>query len=108
MDSDRIKGTAKELGGKVEEAAGRIVGHDETRADGVARQIEGKGQNLYGQAKDGLRDAADLTEQAYDEGRRYVKQGSREAGATIDKYPLTALLVAGAVGFCAGIVFRRS
>jgi len=108
MDSDRIKGSAKELGGKIEETAGHVTGSDETRADGVARQIEGKGQNLYGQAKDGLRDTADLAEQAYGEGQRYAKRRANEVGAKIDTYPLSSLLIAGAVGFCAGIIFRRS
>lgn len=71
MDTDRIKGAAKEFGGKLEEAAGHVTGNQDIRAEGVARQIEGKGQNLYGQAKDGLRDAGDLAGQMYDEGRRY-------------------------------------
>lgn len=108
MDSDRIKGSAKELGGKVEETAGHITGNDGTRAEGVARQIEGKGQNLYGQVKDGMRDTADLAEQTYDEGRRYVKRSSNEAGAAIDNYPLTSLVLAGIAGFFAGFVFHRS
>jgi uncharacterized protein YjbJ (UPF0337 family) len=108
MDSDRIKGSAKELGGKMEETAGHVMGNDEARADGVARQIEGKGQNLYGQAKDGLRDTANLAEQAYGEARHYVKRSPSEVGAKIDTYPLPSLLVAGAVGFFAGIIFRRS
>lgn len=108
MDSDRIEGSAKEIGGKIQETFGRATGSSETRADGVARQIEGKGQDLYGQAKDGLRETADLAEQAYDEGRRYVKRSSGEVRAAIDHYPLTTLLAAGVVGFFAGIVFRRS
>ncbi|MFX4955870.1 CsbD family protein, partial [Acinetobacter baumannii] len=45
MDTDRIKGAAKEFGGKLEEAAGHVTGNQDIRAEGVARQIEGKGQN---------------------------------------------------------------
>jgi uncharacterized protein YjbJ (UPF0337 family) len=107
MNSDRIEGSAKEVGGKVQETFGHVTGDPEIRAGGVARQIEGKGQNLYGRGKDGLRDAADLAEQAFDEGSRHVKRGSREIGEKVGDHPLPALLLAGAVGFVAGILFRR-
>ena len=108
MDSDRIEGSAKEVGGKIQETFGRLTGDPSTRADGVARQIEGKGQNLYGQGKDGLRDTADLAEQILDEGSRHVKQRSREIGGIVSNHPLQALLLAGATGFLAGILFRRN
>lgn len=51
MDPDRFKGAAKEFGGKIEELAGNAVGHEDTRASGVGRQIEGMGQNLYGRPR---------------------------------------------------------
>jgi uncharacterized protein YjbJ (UPF0337 family) len=107
MDSDRIKGTAKEFGGKLEETVGHATGNQDTRAEGIARQIEGKGQNLYGQAKDGLRDAGDLAEKMYDEGRRYAKRGSRDVGQAVEQYPVASLLLAGAVGLLAGVLVSR-
>lgn len=107
MDSDRIKGAAKDVGGRIEETFGHATGNQQTRAEGVARQIEGKGQNLYGQAKDGMRDAGDLAGKAYDEGSHYVKQTAQSAGDTVGRYPLSSLVLAGAVGFVAGMLFRR-
>ena len=107
MATDRIKGAAKECGGKLEEAAGHVTGNQDIRAEGVARQIEGKGQNLYGQAKDGLRDAGDLAGQMYDEGRRYARRGSRDVGEAVGSYPLASVLIAGTVGFLAGILISR-
>lgn len=107
MNSDRIEGAAKDIGGRIEEAVGRVTGSEQSRAEGVARQIAGKGQNLYGQAKDGIRDAGDLADAAYDEGSRYVRQTARSAGDTVGTYPLVSLLLAGAVGFIAGAMFRR-
>src|SRR5690349_1646102 len=64
MDPDRIEGVAKDVAGKVTEIAGEAVGHEKTRADGVGLQIEGKAQNLYGQAKDGAREFGDRAEDA--------------------------------------------
>ena len=52
MDENRVSGTAKNLGGKVEEAFGRATGDTRTQAHGQMRQAEGSVQDLYGQAKD--------------------------------------------------------
>ena len=57
MDKDRITGSAKEVAGKVEGAAGDMMGNGQTHAAGRAREAAGSVQNLYGQAKDAARDA---------------------------------------------------
>ena len=54
-DHDRIEGAAKNLGGKVKEAAGNITGDEKLKADGRADQVEGKVQNAVGGLKDTLR-----------------------------------------------------
>src|ERR1700761_1744916 len=59
MDKDRVTGAAKDFVGQVEGAAGDITGDTETQASGRVREAAGKGQNLYGQAKDAARDATD-------------------------------------------------
>ena len=118
MDSDRIKGAAKEFGGKIEEAVGHAVGDESTRASGVGRQIEGKGQNLCGQAKDNLRDVGDraeralretgdFAEQAFDEGSRYVKSATSDFARQVSNQPLLSLIGAAAIGFVAGIFVVR-
>jgi uncharacterized protein YjbJ (UPF0337 family) len=59
VDTDRITGTAKELGGKVQGAVGDLIGSHRDSAEGRAREAAGKAENLYGQAKDTVRDAAE-------------------------------------------------
>ena len=50
MDENRLSGTAKKLGGKVEEGLGRVTGDAKTQAEGRLKQAEGSIQDLYGQA----------------------------------------------------------
>lgn len=54
-DHNRIEGSAKQAGGKLKEAAGKLTGDEKLKADGRAEQVEGKVQNAFGSAKDALR-----------------------------------------------------
>ncbi|KAA0108049.1 CsbD family protein [Methylobacterium sp. P1-11] len=56
VDTDRITGAAKELGGKVQGAVGDLTGSQRDSVEGRARQAAGQAENLYGQAKDTVRD----------------------------------------------------
>ncbi len=53
-DNDRIEGAAKNMGGKVKEAAGKVTGDEKLKAEGRADQVEGKVQNTVGGIKDAL------------------------------------------------------
>jgi uncharacterized protein YjbJ (UPF0337 family) len=44
-DHDRIEGAAKNIGGKVKEAAGKMTGDTKLQAEGKADQVEGKVQS---------------------------------------------------------------
>ncbi len=55
-DHDRVEGAAKNMGGKVKEAAGNVTGDEKMKAEGKAEQVEGKVQNAVGGIKDSLRD----------------------------------------------------
>ncbi|TXM93718.1 CsbD family protein [Methylobacterium sp. WL116] len=59
VDTDRIVGGAKELGGKMQGAAGDFVGSNRDSAEGRLREAGGKTQEAYGQAKDTVRNVAD-------------------------------------------------
>ena len=60
MDKDRIAGAVKDAAGKVEGAAGKMAGDAGMQASGgFGREAEGTMQNLYGQAKDAVRDAGE-------------------------------------------------
>ena len=56
VDTDRITGAAKELGGKVQGAVGDLTASQRDSVEGRARQAAGQAENLYGQAKDTVRD----------------------------------------------------
>ncbi|MNK16538.1 hypothetical protein D3C87_347050 [compost metagenome] len=55
-DHDRVEGAAKNIGGKIKEAAGKVTGDEKLKAEGRADQVEGKVQNTVGGLKDALRD----------------------------------------------------
>ncbi|WP_292083886.1 MULTISPECIES: CsbD family protein [unclassified Brevundimonas] len=55
-DHDRIEGAAKNIGGKIKEAAGKVTGDEKLKAEGRADQVAGKVQNAVGGVKDTLRD----------------------------------------------------
>ena len=54
-DHDRIEGAAKNIGGKIKEAAGKVTGDEKLKAEGRADQVEGKVQNAVGGVKDALK-----------------------------------------------------
>ncbi|UIJ71271.1 CsbD family protein [Aurantimonas sp. HBX-1] len=56
VDENQIKGGAKEIGGKIKEAAGRAVGNERLEAEGEVDQVEGKTQKNYGKVKDAVKD----------------------------------------------------
>ena len=62
MDTDRIDGALKNIGGKIKEGFGELTGDTKTQAEGKAEQVEGKVQNSWGGAKDTVRDATDSTD----------------------------------------------
>lgn len=85
MDENRFEGAATNVGGKVKDAVGGLVGDTSLQAHGKADQIGGRVQNAYGSAKDAVGDgAATLTDQIED----FVQ----------DK-PIVALLSAATIGF---------
>ena len=58
MDENRLYGTARNVGGKVEEGVGRATGDVKTQLQGKLDQAAGAAQDLYGQTADAARDTA--------------------------------------------------
>lgn len=126
MDTDRILGTARHLGGKVEDALGRAAGDHGLRAEGLVDETLGGARALYGQAKDELRGAADTAadyagmaqdrlqeaahavsdgaRRAYDGGRQSLHRGARGLEHGIGEHPLAGLVIAGTVGYLVGLL----
>jgi uncharacterized protein YjbJ (UPF0337 family) len=99
MDENRIAGTARNVGGKAEEAFGRATGNTKLEAEGAVNQLKGAAQDLYGQARDGAMDMADTARQA----------GSSFEGLlrnTIEQQPYTAVAIALGIGWLLGRMHR--
>lgn len=56
MNKDQVKGEAKDIAGKVQEEAGKLVGSKDQQAKGLGKQIEGKVQKGVGDIKEALKD----------------------------------------------------
>lgn len=56
MNKDQVKGTAKDIGGKIQEEFGEAVGSSEQQAKGLSKQVEGKVQKKLGDAEEVIRD----------------------------------------------------
>ena len=57
MNKDQVKGIAKDVAGKVQEGAGKLVGNKEQQVKGLGKQIAGTAQKSYGDAKEIVKDA---------------------------------------------------
>ena len=51
MNKDQVKGVAKDVAGKVQEQAGKLVGSKEQQIKGLSKQISGKVQKSAGDVK---------------------------------------------------------
>ena len=56
-NKDQVKGELKDLGGKIQEEAGKLVGSKEQEAKGLKKQAEGKLQKTVGNLKEAVTDA---------------------------------------------------
>jgi uncharacterized protein YjbJ (UPF0337 family) len=64
MNKDQVEGTVRNLGGRVQEAAGSITGDAKTRAEGIASQVAGSAQEAFGDATEAVSEAYDNAEDA--------------------------------------------
>jgi uncharacterized protein YjbJ (UPF0337 family) len=100
MNEDRVAGTARNLGGKVEEGFGRVTGDAKTQADGLINQAAGAAQDLYGQAKETASDAAQVVRRGAVDAEDYVRR-------IIEQRPYTTAFGALCVGWLIGRMGRR-
>jgi uncharacterized protein YjbJ (UPF0337 family) len=101
MTDDRMAGTAKNLGGQLQEGFGRATGNAAQEVKGKMRQAEGAAQDLYGQAKDALADAARIAQDSAAEARDIVRD-------IVEERPYTVAIAALAVGFMIGRMGRHN
>ncbi len=82
MNNSHVEGGIKEAAGSVQKAAGKIFNDDQWAAEGTVRETLGRAQRAYGDARDQLVDA-------------------------VEHQPVTALLLAAAVGYALAVLTRR-
>jgi uncharacterized protein YjbJ (UPF0337 family) len=58
VDENRAEGAARNIGGKVQDAVGAVIGDTATQARGQMNRAAGSAQDAYGQAVDGVRSFA--------------------------------------------------
>ncbi|MBC7378640.1 MAG: CsbD family protein [Burkholderiaceae bacterium] len=58
MNKDQVNGRIEETKGKLKEAAGKAVGNEKLQGEGAADQVSGKVQSAVGDARQGVKDAA--------------------------------------------------
>jgi uncharacterized protein YjbJ (UPF0337 family) len=92
MDENRLSGTARNVGGKVEEGIGSLAGSAKTQIQGKLDQATGAAQDSYGQAADAARETAAGFE-------TWLR-------TTIEKQPYTAAVVALGIGWLLGRMHR--
>ena len=56
MNKDQVKGVTKDVVGKVQEQAGKLVGSKEQQIKGLSKQISGKVQKGVGDVKQSVKD----------------------------------------------------
>ena len=64
MNKDQVKGQAKDIAGKVQETAGKLVDSKAQQAKGAKLQVEGLVQKGYGDAKEVAKDTRDAVKKA--------------------------------------------
>ena len=92
MDENRLEGTARNLGGKIEEQVGRATGDTKMRAEGFLNQAAGAAQDVYGQASDATRQTATTLD-------AWLRNG-------IETQPYTTAVVALGIGWLLGRLHR--
>jgi uncharacterized protein YjbJ (UPF0337 family) len=101
MTDDRLSGSAKNIGGQVEEGFGRVTGDVKTQLQGKAKQMEGTLQDVYGQAKETAVDAAEAIQERASEAGDFLR-------TRIEERPYTTAAIALGIGFLIGRFGRRA
>ena len=79
MNDDQLKGTIRNVTGKIEQGAGDIAGKPGWQAEGIVDQIAGSAQSAYGSVKDAVRGAIDDAPALADRGGEAVRATAEQA-----------------------------
>jgi uncharacterized protein YjbJ (UPF0337 family) len=129
MNEDQIEGGVNKVVGKVQQAAGDIMGDTKTQAEGMAREAAGSAQQGIGAVQEAAATAseaiaetlrkiqaqlADLAAQVKEGAGQATdvlsdrgKQALSSVSDHVQESPVTSLMVVGAVGYLLGFLSRR-
>jgi uncharacterized protein YjbJ (UPF0337 family) len=99
MNGDRLEGTAKNMGGKIEEGFGKATGDAKSQIEGTVKQAVGAAQDLYGQARETAGDAAAMV-------KRQAGSFEQTIRENVETRPYTAVAIALALGWFVGRLGR--
>jgi uncharacterized protein YjbJ (UPF0337 family) len=121
MDTNEIKGTARDVEGKIKDGYGGLTGNTGTQVDGKIDQAAGKIQARYGEAIDNLTGAAhaaadsasatvsDLREKL-STAAKTVQSEARNAGGvvndTVHESPWLSVIGMAAIGYVAAFLIH--
>jgi uncharacterized protein YjbJ (UPF0337 family) len=57
MNKNQVSGTAKDIGGKIQQTVGKAVGSAKQEAKGLQKQAEGKLQKTVGDVQEAVKDS---------------------------------------------------
>ena len=57
MNSDQVKGSVKDVAGKVQRKTGELIDSPEQQVKGAAKQVEGKAQKAVGNVRENMKDS---------------------------------------------------
>ncbi len=102
MSDDRMKGAARQAGGKVESTIGNLTGDTKTQAEGKMDDVTGQAQRAYGRAKGTVKDAANQAsdsmgdmagqaQQAYGQAKDTVRDAANQVSSGAGDYASSML-----------------
>ena len=106
MNEDEFAGTAKNMGGRVEQGFGRATGDVKSEVEGKIKQATGAAQDVYGQAKDAAGDAYRNAKDVARDAARSVQENAAPLEEflrnAIESRPYTSVAVALGLGWFIG------
>ncbi|MFI4938758.1 MAG: CsbD family protein [Burkholderiales bacterium] len=66
MNKDQVTGAAKDIGGKVQEKVGELIGNSHQQAEGLKLQIKGNLQETVGDLKQTVKEMKDTRQRLFD------------------------------------------
>jgi uncharacterized protein YjbJ (UPF0337 family) len=82
MNKDRAEGKIKDVAGRVERQVGEWTGDTEAQVKGAAKQVEGKVQNAWGKAKDAVKESTEHPRREHGENVADDRENDQEESAT--------------------------